>query len=74
MIIELWGCSSELGKVVPGAGWEVMVFCVVAEVEVEEVPESKIVVRFEALCEFVVLCDDVDCSWVWADRDPGSDE
>lgn len=69
MIIELGGHRSQLGQVVPGAVGEIMMLHMVAQVEVEEIPEAEIIVSLLPLDNLVVLCDGVGCCGVGADGD-----
>lgn len=60
VLVEFGGSCSDLAEVVPRRVGEVMVLDVVAEVEVEDVPDADVVVGFLSLDELVVLCEDVD--------------
>ena len=68
VFIELGCDSSDLPQVVPGRVGEVVVFEVVSEIEVEDVPKANVVVGLLAFDELVVLCDDVNGGRVRADR------
>ncbi len=44
VFVELWGDCSNFAKVVPGSVGEVVVFDVVAYIEVEEIPDADVIV------------------------------
>jgi hypothetical protein len=44
ILVPFWGCCADGGQVVPWASWEVVVFNVVADVKVRDVPNAKVVV------------------------------
>ena len=44
ILVPFWGCSADGGQVVPWASWEVVVFNVIADVEVQDVPNPKVIV------------------------------
>lgn len=67
VLVEFGGSCSDLAEVVPGRIGEVVVLDVVAEVEVEDVPDADVVVGFLPLDELVVLCEDVDGGRVGSD-------
>lgn len=68
VLVEFGGSCSDLAEVVPRRVGEVMVLDVVAEVEVEDVPDADVVVGFLSLDELVVLCEDVDGGRMRSDR------
>ena len=58
-----FGCScADLGEIVPRTSWKIMVFDVISKVQVEEIPESKIVVCLLSFYNFVVFSNGVDSS------------
>ena len=61
VLVELGGGGADLGQVVPGARGEVVVLDVVPEVEVEEVPETEVVVSFHARDKLEMLGNSVSC-------------
>ena len=52
---------SYLGKVVPRTGWEVMMFDVIADIHVGNVPQSQVVIGLLSFNELEMFCDDVCC-------------
>ena len=66
VLIPLRGCSSDRGQVVPGAGGEVVMLNVVSQIQVQYVPDSKIVISLNSLGEFMVFSNDVDSRWMGA--------
>lgn len=68
VFVKFRGDSSDLPQVVPWCIWEIVVFEVVAEIQVKDVPKTDVVIGLLAFDEFVVFCDDVDGSWMRADR------
>lgn len=67
IFVVLRGDLSDLSEIPPGAGWKIVVFQVVAQVDVWDVPPADIVIGFLALDEFVMFCDDMNSCWVGAD-------
>jgi hypothetical protein len=61
VLVPFWGCSSDGRQVVPWAGWEVMMFNMVAQIQVQNVPHSKIVVSLHSLSKFMVFGYDMNC-------------
>ena len=74
MLVELRGDSADLGQIVPGASWEIVVFNVVAQVEVEEIPDSEIVVSFLSRYNFVVFGNCVNGGRVGSNGDESDDQ
>lgn len=60
--------SADLPKVVPWCIGEIVVFEVIAEIKVEYVPKTNVIVGLLTNDELVVLCDDVDGSWMRTNR------
>ena len=74
VFVEFRGSCSDFGKVVPWAGREVVMLSMVSKIQVENVPNSEIVVCLQSLSKLVVLSQDMNCGWVRANRKPGSDQ
>lgn len=51
-----------------------MMLDVVAEIKVEDIPNSQVVIGFLTLDELIVLGDDVDCGGMRANRTGARDE
>ena len=64
IFIEFWGSRSDQWQIVPWAGWEVVMFDVVSQVQVEKVPKSQIIVCFHSCNKLVVFGNDVNCCWM----------
>ncbi len=74
VLVEFGGSCADLAEVVPGRVGEVVVLDVVAEVEVEDVPDAQVVVGFLSLDELIVLGEDVDGGRVRSDGGSTGDE
>lgn len=74
VLVELRGGLPDLGEVVPGAGGEIVVLNMVSQVQVEEIPEPKVVISLLSLHNFVVLGDCMSCGGVGPDGDEGHDD
>ena len=58
-----FGCSfADLGEIVPRASWKIMMLDVISKIQVEEIPEPKIVVCLLSFYNFVVFSNGVDSS------------
>lgn len=68
VFVKFRGDSSDLPEVVPRCIGEIVMLEVVAEIEVEDVPKTNVIVCLLAYDELVVLCDDMDGSWMRTDR------
>lgn len=69
MLIELRRSFTDLGQIVPGASWEIVVFDVVSQVEVEKIPKSEIVVGFHSRHDLEMFGHGVASCRVGSNRD-----
>ena len=59
----------------PGAAsWEIVVFDVIAQVQVEEIPKTKVIICFLTFNELIVLCEGMGSCWVRTNRYKGNKE
>ena len=72
--IVLWGYFSYFSEIPPRASWEIVVFKMVAKVQVWNVPPSNIIVGFLSLDELVVLSNDVNGGRMRSNRAGSRDE
>ena len=67
VLVELRRDSSDLPQVVPWGVGKVVVLKMVAQVQVENVPNANIVVGLLSFDKLIVFSDDVDGCWMRAD-------
>ncbi len=68
VLIPFWRCSSDSRQVVPWTCRKIMVLNVITQIQVQNVPHSKIVVGLNSLSKFMVFGDDVNCWRMGSDR------
>lgn len=74
VLVEFRSCCPDLGQVVPRAGREIMVFNVVSQIQVEEIPRTKVVISFHSFDNFEVLGDCVSGGGVGTNGEEGYEE